>query len=262
MIFDEIRKGELDGWWRFLSDTLTWREDDTVLDIGCGPGSLTKVIADRAKVKSITGYDISPEFVDIAKKENYIEGVTHYDVVDSESTSSLKQEWKCAFSKAICIAMFHYVREKKSFFRNVCWCLKPGGVLLLRFQHGNMLSTVDKLRIDMSNHPKWQNKVEGYKFTGESLYKGTLDDLQQLVMDCGFTEVKCQDQEFFHYPAMSEEQHRGYIASILGHLEHLDEDQHQAFLDDAFQRFTEIAPRNEDGKLMWHMPNIIVVAKK
>ena len=45
-------------------------DDEQVLDVGCGTGSLTFVLSARAEIKSVCGLDFSPEYIEYASRRN------------------------------------------------------------------------------------------------------------------------------------------------------------------------------------------------
>ena len=51
-----------------FADWLDLREGQKALDVGCGPGALTEVLADRLGAASVTGVDPSEPFVDAARE--------------------------------------------------------------------------------------------------------------------------------------------------------------------------------------------------
>ena len=57
-----------------FADWLDLREGQKALDVGCGPGALTEVLADRLGAASVTGVDPSEPFVEAARER--LPGVT------------------------------------------------------------------------------------------------------------------------------------------------------------------------------------------
>ncbi|XP_077995095.1 uncharacterized protein LOC144448683 [Glandiceps talaboti] len=243
-VYEQVaRKSQVEGVWKFLSNTVSYSPDDVIIDVGCGTGSFTKLVADRAGIKSITGK-------------------TFYHVADAEDQSAMKPEWKEAFSKAMCIAVFRFIRNKKAFLTNISYCVKPGGSLLLRFQHRNVDGTMTKLFYRMNEHPKWKDELKGYKFSDELYYKGSQDDVKKLLSECGFSNAKVIERDMKFYANLDDVGHKSYIGVQTPHLKHIPEDRKEEFIEDAFNVFKEIAPRNPEGKLEWLGPTMIVTATK
>ncbi len=53
-----------------VNETLAIQNDDHILDIGCGTGSLIRNMASQIKEAYIEGVDFSPSMVSIARKKN------------------------------------------------------------------------------------------------------------------------------------------------------------------------------------------------
>ena len=64
----------------FLLDEGLYNGDSKVLDIGCGPGRLTAMMARKAK--SVTGLDVSLKMIDSARKNAEHEGLTNVDFLN------------------------------------------------------------------------------------------------------------------------------------------------------------------------------------
>ncbi|XP_070563217.1 uncharacterized protein [Ptychodera flava] len=263
--YAELRKRQLEACWQWLSSSgLDWGPDDVVLDIGCGTATYTKLLADRGNIKSITGYDKNKEFIDVARQVNFEEGKTTYEVADATDASTLKPEWKSAFTKAISIGVFQYIDDKKAFFKNVYWCLKPGGHLLMRFHHGNAPGTLEIMRQYMSDHPKWKPLTKGYTYDvyAALLFRGTRNQLEQLVIECGFSEADIVERDSYLYGNHSEDEFKTQIEYIFGQIQHIPPDRKQEFIEDAYQKLVEINHRDEKDRLCIKCPCWFLTAKK
>ncbi|XP_070563266.1 malonyl-[acyl-carrier protein] O-methyltransferase-like isoform X1 [Ptychodera flava] len=251
--YAELRKNQLDTCWQWLSSGLDWGPDDVVLDIGCGTGAYTKLLVDRGNIKSITGYDKSRDFIDVARQVNFEDGKTTYEVADATDTSTLKPEWKSAFTKAISIGVFQFIEDKKAFFKNVYMCLKPGGHLLMRFQHFNALGTgtLEIMKQYMSDHPKWKPLTKDYTYDIDValLFRGTRNQLERLVIECGFSEVNVEEGGRYLYGNHNKEEFKNMIEVLFGQIQHIPPDRKQEFIEDAYQKLVEINHRDEKDRL-------------
>ncbi len=69
--FEEVKKDQADA----LSNILNISKADTVLDLGCGIGEITKHIAEKCKI--VYALDISKKMLEYAKKRNDIENIIY-----------------------------------------------------------------------------------------------------------------------------------------------------------------------------------------
>ncbi|XP_071493198.1 uncharacterized protein [Diadema antillarum] len=100
---------------------------DEVLDVGCGPGTACGEIATR--VKSVTGFDLSPGMISVANRKHAAPNVD-FVVADAHYFGQGCEE---KFDKIICLCVLHWCRDQKRVLQNIFRCLKPGGRFLLWF---------------------------------------------------------------------------------------------------------------------------------
>ena len=104
-----------------LVDVLDPKKDECILDIGCGDGALTEVIAARGA--RVTGIDYSEEMVQAAQ-ERGIEAVT----MDAH-TMTLKNKLDAIFSNAA----LHWMQDIDEVLARCCKSLKSGGRIVAEF---------------------------------------------------------------------------------------------------------------------------------
>ncbi len=106
-------------------DLITKQPGSSVVDLGCGNGSLTNHIAERGY--TVMGIDDSEEMLRLAKKEHpnlrFIRG--------NAVSFHLDEKADVIFSNAV----FHWIDEKDqpTMLSNICRNLKPGGELVCEF---------------------------------------------------------------------------------------------------------------------------------
>lgn len=101
----------------------------SVLDIGCGDGKFTLLIA--AYADSVVGYDISPSLVAAARLNAANRGTTHvtFDVAEVENIPK-----DTPFQMVACIGLLSCILDDAKFFRIQALLhefVEPGGYLLL-----------------------------------------------------------------------------------------------------------------------------------
>lgn len=97
---------------------------ETVLDVGCGTGSLTFTLAERPGLKSIAAIDYSPVFVEAATRRN------------RDPRISIRQADACAlpfedngFDRALSLLVLHFVPEAGRAVAEMARVVRPGGVV-------------------------------------------------------------------------------------------------------------------------------------
>jgi len=97
--------------------------DKKVLDLGCGGGILSEALAKAGGL--ITGIDIEPSLIDVAKKHAKLSGLDiDYQVLN---IADLKQK----FDVIVCMEMLEHVANPMEIVASMAACLKSGGFVFL-----------------------------------------------------------------------------------------------------------------------------------
>jgi trans-aconitate methyltransferase len=111
----------------FLPD----RKEQTILDLGCGTGTLTAQLASLGS--KVMGVDASRNMIDKAK-EQY--GNLEFRVCDALALP-FEAEWDVVFSNAV----FHWISDHDALLAGIHKALKPQGLLVCEFgAKGNIVS--------------------------------------------------------------------------------------------------------------------------
>ena len=113
---------------RILGDT----EPRDILDFGCGIGNATRALATRFASSTVTGFDVSPESVAVARRKS--DACTNASYVAS-ADERLPFETS-AFDAAFTSCVFHHIEpaDRLRWARELRRVLKPGAALFL-FEH-------------------------------------------------------------------------------------------------------------------------------
>jgi SAM-dependent methyltransferase len=98
--------------------------NESVLDVGCGTGSLTFLLPQAAAVREIEGVDFSPVYVEAARSAN------------SDARIRFSQGDACAlsfadgrFDRALALLVLHFVPEGHKAISEMRRVVRPGGVV-------------------------------------------------------------------------------------------------------------------------------------
>lgn len=100
--------------------------NSTVLDAACGPGNITHYLLNKTPTLKITGIDLAPGMIELAKKLN---PTAKFEVADLNSIG----ETKFKYDVVVCGFGLPYLTkgEAINFIRNSSKIIKPGGILYL-----------------------------------------------------------------------------------------------------------------------------------
>lgn len=103
-----------------------------ILEIGCGPGNITKYLLKKRPDITILGIDVAPNMVDLARKNN---PTAHFEVMDCRTISALHDK----FDAIVCGFCIPYLTQDETveFIHNCTQLLKTKGCIYLSFVDGN-----------------------------------------------------------------------------------------------------------------------------
>jgi len=96
---------------------------DKILEIGCGPGTWTGLIANRCS--KLVAIDVSEKMIKKAK------AYTNNDNVTFINSDFMDHHFREKFNKIFSVRAFEYISNKKEFFRKACSLLNPDGELVI-----------------------------------------------------------------------------------------------------------------------------------
>ncbi|MEW2510765.1 trans-aconitate 2-methyltransferase [Streptomyces sp. NPDC046870] len=151
-----------------------------IADLGCGPGNVTVLLADRWPTARITGYDNSPEMLDKAHVDH--EGPTaggglldfaHADVRTWTPTEP--------YDLIVSNATLQWVPGHADRFPDWIAALRPGGTLAFQVPD-NVDAPLHALMRDLAGTPRWRDRLAGVLRRTDSVHApGTyLDRLTRL----------------------------------------------------------------------------------
>lgn len=146
--------------------------DARVLDVGCGSGWATRLLADYAINGHVTGIDISDEMVRVARESSKSHANVNFEVASAEQLSFADNEFTHAFSME---SLYYYKNIPKA-LSEIHRVLRPGGLFV---------AVMDLYWENEATH-QW---IDTLKVPVELL---SIDDYHSLFIDAGFENV--QDQ--------------------------------------------------------------------
>lgn len=141
-----------------------------ILEIGCGPGNISKYLFSKRKDFSITGIDVAPKMIKLAKKNN---PKGNFLVMDAREINRLTTKYDGIIA-GFCLP---YLAEG-DVIKLITACadlLNDKGILYLSFVDGNP---------EKSAYQTGSNGKQIY------FYYHSLENLKQLITHNGFSELK------------------------------------------------------------------------
>jgi len=149
--------------------------DARVLDVGCGSGWATRLLAEKAFNGQVTGIDISDEMVRLARESSRSVPNVDFEIASAEQLPFDDHEFTHAFS----MESLYYYRNIPKALKEIHRVLKPGGLFV---------AVVDLYWENEATH-QW---IDTLNVPVELL---SVEDYHSLFIDAGF--VKIRDQRLF-----------------------------------------------------------------
>lgn len=220
-----------------------------VVDLGCGPGNSTGVLAARWPKAEIEGLDSSPEMIESAKRSKvparfFVSGIETwkpsepYDVVYSNATF----QW-LADHPSLLPRLMHAVADDGSFAFQVPRNQDAPSHVLMR-EVGASGSWAAKLK-----------DVRGVSVLSPEAYYGILSPLARAL--------DIWETEYLHVLEGDDPVYRWVGATGLRpYAQALEEEERGAFLAAYRARLREAYPKRADGKTLFPFKRLFVVARK
>ncbi|WP_225838074.1 trans-aconitate 2-methyltransferase [Streptomyces sp. NK08204] len=140
-----------------------------IADLGCGPGNVTALLADRWPTAHITGYDNSPEMLDRAHVDfaGPTAGGGRLDFASADVRTWRPQE---RYDLIISNATLHWVPGHADRFADWTAALEPGGTFAFQVPD-NVDAPLHALLRDLAATPRWKTRLAGVLRREDSVHE-------------------------------------------------------------------------------------------
>jgi len=243
--FDDLRNRPA----RELRDRVPLSEPAQIVDLGCGPGNSTALLAERWPQAQLTGVDNSPAMLTQARGDypdwHWIEA----DIALYEPPAGTD----LLFSNAA----FQWLPDHQELLPRLLRCLAPGGVLAAQMPMSHDLPALQAIRATADDGP-WAGQLAGVRrsdpvATPQAYY----DWLAPLASALDIWTVEYQ--QIMAGPAAILDWVRG--TSLRPFLAALPSDQQADFEAGCLRRITEAYPTRVDGRVIFPFRRLFLVAR-
>jgi trans-aconitate 2-methyltransferase len=229
--------------------TLNFSGDEKVLDIGCGDGYLTSLIA--GQVSDVVGIDLSPSMIMFAEGQ-YGDDHLHFRVLDARLL-----DYENQFDLITSFTTLQWVPEQLTVLQGIEKALCSGGKMIIDMPTAlpkPMLQAVEEKMALKQWNSYFEEFVPGWRFFTANEYEGLLD---QTTLQA---EMIVQTPVPFTFP--SKQAFMSFLKQFLPYLRPLPEDQKMLFLEQVVDRYLELMPPTEPGRPTFIVNRLHVEAMK
>jgi ubiquinone/menaquinone biosynthesis C-methylase UbiE len=105
----------------------------SILEIGCGPGNITKYLLTKSPTYKILGIDVAEKMIDLARKNN---PSVEFKVLDAQSISSLQTKFNGIIA-GFCVPYLDS-KETETFIQSSYQLLNDDGIIYISFVEGTL----------------------------------------------------------------------------------------------------------------------------
>jgi trans-aconitate 2-methyltransferase len=234
------------AWARELIAQLGLRGDERVLDIGCGDGRATALLAERLPHGSVLGVDSSPSMIAKAR-EQFPDGSRgpgpranlSFALMDARAL-----DLPPAFDVAFSTAALHWMSDHRAILRGVRAALVPGGRVF--FEMGGRGNITEALAVvdEVLARPRWRGFFDG--FAPPHHFFGP-DDYEAWLPEAGFSvsRLRVFERDMTHAgrPAFL-----GWLRTTWStYVQRVPPDLASAFVDEVADAYEAAHPPDADG---------------
>lgn len=229
---------------------------ERVLDVGCGDGKITAVIAERVPGGSVAGIDPSRDMIAFAARK--FDPVSHpnlrFEVGDARRIPFSRE-----FDLAVSFNALHWVREQAQALSSIHSVLKPGGTAQLRLVSKGERKSLEHVIEETRMSPNWSQYFAGYHAPYLHL---TPEQYRALAEDAGFRVTSLQAND----KAWNFQSREGFVgfatATFVEWTRRLPDGEKQAFIADVLDRYRLVAAEHpgEENTFKFYQMDVTLLA--
>jgi trans-aconitate 2-methyltransferase len=168
-------------WARSILDRLDLGGDETVLDAGCGSGRVTSLLIERLPWGRVVAVDGSASMIervrDVLRAQDEAQVA---DLVEVEFADPVD----AVFSSAV----FHWIRDHDSLFRNLRRALRPGGRLAAQCGGAGNIHRLRTVTRGVQGEEPYASHLAGFE---EPWLYADAEETEARLERAGFDRVRC-----------------------------------------------------------------------
>lgn len=240
---DYVANGLLQFKWakKFLFDRYTWSGNEQILDIGCGDGRITNLIAKCIPSGKVLGIDCSMSMIHYAR-EKYCDYPNLRFELAQATDSFFYEDHVSQFDLIVSFHCLHWFEDQNAVLMGIKKSLKPEGKAFLRLTSKGW-DPVQEVADELIKSEKWGLHFTTFK---DPVQRFNIEEYSTLVRNVGLELIEIREaieNDLLQNPAVLAKQ----IKSWLPHIKHLPAEFQEEYLDDVVNAYLMKVPPKEDG---------------
>jgi len=217
-----------------LSDLIQNEGDMKAIDLGCGTGEQTAILAERFEKAHFTGIDSSAEMLE--KSKNLESKNLHFRQSTTEEILDRDESWDLIFSNAA----LQWSDDHHKLFPKLISKLTAKGQLAIQmpYQPENILN---KILFEMGNEEPFKTQLNHWNRASAVL---SVDEYAQILFENGLEDLNISQKV---YPIIAEDHETlfNFISgsALIPYLERLNKENQQTFINEFQKRIAFAFPK-------------------
>ncbi len=217
-----------------LAELIKPAKEMQAIDLGCGTGEQTAILANKFKEADFTGVDSS---VEMLEKSKLLETANlHFRRATTEETINEAKKWDLIFSNAA----LQWSNEHEILFPKLIDLLNSNGQFAVQMpvQPENKLN---KILIELVNEEPFKTYLNGFKRDSPVL---SIDEYAQIMFDGGLKDIQIM-QKVYPIIADTHDTLFNFISgsALIPYMEKLEGEQKDLFVKSYKERIAESFPK-------------------
>jgi trans-aconitate methyltransferase len=230
------------------------KENESVLDVGCGDGKITAEIAARIPNGSVIGVDISPAMIEFAKDAFCQKNFPNLQFILKDAQ---KLDFDNQFDLIFSFTTLQWIQNHDAFLEGAYNSLKSNGTLAVTMPMG-LPSTLEQAVTELISTSEWASYF--HEFSTEWNF---VNDMQygNMLVSNQFVPIRLAvvpQKDIFP----SREVFEKFISQWFPYLRPLPQNLKVAFLTQVIDRFLELESPFPNGEVHFKIRRLEVVATK
>lgn len=233
---------------KFLNN-FTFKDNETILDIGSGDGKITAQLANNLKKSEVFAIDKSENMINFAKKQY------NQPNLKFEQKDVLNLDVNNFFDFVFSFFCVHWVENQQKVAKNIFNALKNGGLCGII----NGISAefpYEKAFFKLKNKPQWNSFFKNYK---PSYYLHSQEIFESFFTNIGFKIVSSEVKDDILY-LKDQSEFEKFVRSIP-HFNSIPENLYEDFIKDFVNEYLDISPQTQQGVPIF-TKNIFLILQK
>ena len=234
-----------------LANAINHKNVRSVLDIGCGIGNSTAVLAEKFPNAKIVGADNSDDMLADARKNN--PNIEFIKLDAEKDIDSITEHYDVVFSNA-CI---QWIPNHQKLLKSMFSLLDKNGILAIQIPQQSK-HPVHKIIQSLSKSDKWKDKfgvTRMYNNLTENEYFDVLSELTE--------NFRMWETVYFHAMPSYESIIEWYKGTGLRpYLEQLSDEDKTEYLNDILECLKDTYPVQKNGEIIFRFPRLFLICRK